>query len=132
MHRSLFVASHFNHALVKRDYAGIRKHFGWDHQNWSRVMFSDESCFSVTSDSGHELLFRECETRCTYKFVCEHDRYNPGMMVWTGIMHNGRTLLHVFGRGGVTSQRYCRVILDHVHIFRGAVGSDFVFMDDNV
>ncbi|GFU58133.1 uncharacterized protein TNCV_696471 [Trichonephila clavipes] len=35
-----------------------KDHVGWDHQNWSRVMFG-ESRFRATSDSGHQLLWRE-------------------------------------------------------------------------
>lgn len=109
-----------------------QEHVGWDHQNWSRVMFSDESRFSLTSDSGHQLLWRECGKRYAPQFVSERDRYAPGVMVWAGIMHNGRTPLHIFERGSVTSQRYCNeIILGHVRLFRGAVGSDFLFMDDN-
>ena len=47
-------------------------------------------------------------------------------------MLNGRTELHVFDRGSVTGDRYCQeVILPHVRLFRGAIGADFVFMDDN-
>ncbi|GFX09369.1 transposable element Tc1 transposase [Trichonephila clavipes] len=53
-------------------------------------------------------------------------------MVWAGIMLNSRTLFHIFERGDIASQQYCReIILDHVHIFRRAVGTDFLFMDDN-
>ncbi|GFT15742.1 hypothetical protein TNCV_4943041 [Trichonephila clavipes] len=36
-------------------------------------MFSDESRFNMTSDSGHQLLWREHGTRYAYKFVCERD-----------------------------------------------------------
>ena len=47
-------------------------------------------------------------------------------------MHNDRTPLHSFERGTVTSQRYCReIILDHVRLFRDALGPNVLFMDDN-
>ncbi|GFW05396.1 transposable element Tc3 transposase [Trichonephila clavipes] len=53
-------------------------------------------------------------------------------MVWAGIMMNGRTRLHVVANGTMTGQRYIdEVLLPHVHLFRGAVGDKFVFMDDN-
>ncbi|GFX86698.1 transposable element Tcb2 transposase [Trichonephila clavipes] len=48
-------------------------------------------------------------------------------------MLNGRTELHIFDRGSVTGDRYCeKVLLPHVRLFRGAIGPDFIFMDDNV
>ncbi|GFW95337.1 hypothetical protein TNCV_2970591 [Trichonephila clavipes] len=39
-----------------------------------------ESRFSVTSDSGHQLLWRERGARYAKKFVCERYRYGLGMM----------------------------------------------------
>ncbi|GFT71974.1 transposable element Tc3 transposase [Trichonephila clavipes] len=61
------------------------------------------------------------------------DRYPTcSIMVWAGIMINGRTSLHVVANGTMTGQRYIdEVLLPHVRLFRGAVGDKFVFMDDN-
>lgn len=53
-------------------------------------------------------------------------------MVWAGIMLNGFTDLHVFETGSVTAQKYRDEVLEpYVRLFRGAVGPDFIFMDDN-
>ncbi|GFT74202.1 transposable element Tcb2 transposase [Trichonephila clavipes] len=53
-------------------------------------------------------------------------------MVWAGIMMDDRTDLHFFDTGSVTAQRYRDEVLEpYVHLFRGAVGPDFIFMDDN-
>ncbi|GFT13590.1 transposable element Tcb2 transposase [Trichonephila clavipes] len=47
-------------------------------------------------------------------------------------MLNGRTELHIFDRGSVIGDRYCEeVLLPHMRLFRGAIGPDFIFMDDN-
>ncbi|GFT50494.1 transposable element Tcb2 transposase [Trichonephila clavipes] len=47
-------------------------------------------------------------------------------------MLNGLTELHIFDRGSATGDRYCEeVLLPHVRLFRGAIGPDFIFMDDN-
>ena len=47
-------------------------------------------------------------------------------------LHNGRITLHIFKRGNVTLQRYCRkIVLNHVLLFRATVHPDFLFMDDN-
>ncbi|GFS94920.1 transposable element Tcb2 transposase [Trichonephila clavipes] len=46
-------------------------------------------------------------------------------------MLNGRTELHIFDRGSVTGDRYCEEVLPpHVRLFRGAIGPDFIFMED--
>ncbi|KAF8790128.1 hypothetical protein HNY73_005197 [Argiope bruennichi] len=60
------------HLAIKERWC--KENVGWDIQNWSRVMFSDESRFSVTSDSGHQLLWRERGTRYAQQFVSERDR----------------------------------------------------------
>ncbi|GFV26142.1 transposable element Tcb2 transposase [Trichonephila clavipes] len=47
-------------------------------------------------------------------------------------MLNGRTELHIFDKGSVIGDRYCEeVLLPHVRLFRGTIGPDFIFMDDN-
>ncbi|GFS69905.1 transposable element Tcb2 transposase [Trichonephila clavipes] len=47
-------------------------------------------------------------------------------------MMDDRTDLHFFDTGSVTAQR-CRdeVLEPYVRLFRGTVGPDFIFMDDN-
>ncbi|GBO03371.1 hypothetical protein AVEN_182259-1 [Araneus ventricosus] len=65
--------------------------------------------------------------------VREIDHYGGGsLMVWAGIMLEGRTPLHVIERGTVTGMRYRDEILEpYVRHFRGAVGPEFILMDDN-
>ncbi|GFT60483.1 transposable element Tcb2 transposase [Trichonephila clavipes] len=47
-------------------------------------------------------------------------------------MMEGRTYLHFFDTGSVTAQRYRNELFKpNVRLFRGAVGPDFIFMDDN-
>ncbi|GFS79804.1 transposable element Tcb2 transposase [Trichonephila clavipes] len=47
-------------------------------------------------------------------------------------MMEGRTDLHFFDTGSVTAQRYRDEVLKaYVRLFRGAVGPDFIFIDDN-
>ncbi|GFV54905.1 transposable element Tcb2 transposase [Trichonephila clavipes] len=54
------------------------------------------------------------------------------VMVWAGIMMDCRTDLHFFDTGSVTTQRYRDEVFEpYVHLFRGAVGPDFIFMNDN-
>ncbi|GFV29169.1 transposable element Tcb2 transposase [Trichonephila clavipes] len=86
-----------------------REHHNWTEQAWACVFFSDE------------------------KNIQEKDRYPTcSIMVWAGIMINGRTRLHVVANGTMPGQRYIdEVLLPHVRLLRGAVGDKFAFMDDN-
>ncbi|GFW21113.1 transposable element Tcb2 transposase [Trichonephila clavipes] len=110
-----------------------REHHNWTEQNWACVLFSDESRFSLPSDCRRQLIWRESGTAYRPENIQEKDRYPTcSIMVWAGIMINGRTRLHVVANGTMTGQRYIdEVLLPHVRLFRGAVGDKFVFMDDN-
>ncbi|GFV80287.1 transposable element Tcb2 transposase [Trichonephila clavipes] len=110
-----------------------REHHNWTEQDWACVLFSDESRFSLSSDCRRQLIWRESGTAYRPENIQEKDRYPTcSIMVWAGIMINGRMRLHVVANGTMTGKRYIdEVLLPHVRLFRGAVGDKFVFMDDN-
>ncbi|GFT45080.1 uncharacterized protein TNCV_2861051 [Trichonephila clavipes] len=108
-----------------------REHHNWTEQDWACVLFSDESRFSLSSDCRRQLIWRESGTPYRPENIQEKDRYPTcSIMMWAGIMINGRTRLHVVANGTMTGQRYIDEVLLHVRLFRGAVGDKFVFMDD--
>ncbi|GFX00961.1 transposable element Tcb2 transposase [Trichonephila clavipes] len=110
-----------------------REHHNWTEQDWACVLFSDESRFSLSSDCRRQRIWRESGTAYRPENIQGKDRYPTcSIMVWAGIMINGRTRLHVVANGTMTGQRYIdEVLLPHVRLFRGAVGDKFVFMVDN-
>ncbi|GFW92201.1 transposable element Tcb2 transposase [Trichonephila clavipes] len=65
--------------------------------------------------------------------IIERDRYGGrGVLVWGSIMLGSRTDLHIFDAGSVNGTRYCKeILLPYVRLFRGAMGLQFLFMDDN-
>ncbi|GFV86474.1 transposable element Tcb1 transposase [Trichonephila clavipes] len=100
-----------------------REHHNWTEQDWACVLFSDESRFSLSSDCRRQLIWRESGTAYRPENIQEKDRYPTcSIMVWAGIMINGRTRLHVVANGTMTGQRYIdEVLLPPVRLFRGAV-----------
>ncbi|GFW00094.1 transposable element Tcb1 transposase [Trichonephila clavipes] len=109
-----------------------REHHNCTEQDWACVLFSDESRFSLSSDCRRQLIWRESGTAYRPENIQEKDRFPTcSIMVWAGIMINGRTRLHLVANGTMTGQRYIdEVLLPHVRLFRGVVGDKFVFMDD--
>ncbi|GFW25419.1 transposable element Tcb2 transposase [Trichonephila clavipes] len=109
-----------------------REHALWTSQQWSCVMFSDESRFSLKSDSHRTLIWRAPGTRYYQENTIERPRYGGALWhVWGGIILGSRTDLHP---QSVTMIGYIYrdVILEqHVRLFRGNMGSEFLFMDDN-
>ncbi|GFW42809.1 transposable element Tcb2 transposase [Trichonephila clavipes] len=110
-----------------------REHHNWTELDWACILFSDESRFSLSSDCRRQLIWRESGTAYRPENIQEKNRYPTcSIMVWAGIMINGRTRLHVVANGTMTGQRYIdEVLLPHVRLFHGAVGDKFVFMGDN-
>ncbi|GFV83448.1 transposable element Tc3 transposase [Trichonephila clavipes] len=93
----------------------------------------DESRFSLSSDSHRILIWREWGSRNHPSNIIKRDRYGGGsVLVWEGIMLGNRTDLHIFDAGSVNGTRYCNeILLPYVRLFRGAMGLQFLFMDDN-
>ncbi|GBO03549.1 Cubilin, partial [Araneus ventricosus] len=112
--------------------AWSREHALWTPQQWSCVMFSDESRFSLQSDSRRTFIWRAPGTRYHQENTIERHRYGgAGWLVWGGIILGSRTDLHVQSVT-MTGHIYRDVILEqHVRLFRGAMGAEFLFMDDN-
>ncbi|GFV50486.1 transposable element Tcb2 transposase [Trichonephila clavipes] len=76
----------------------------WGVGEWANVMLSDESRFSLSSDSRRVTIWRECGTRFEPRNITEiHHFPSRGVMVWAGLMMNGRTDLHFFDKGSVTA-----------------------------
>ncbi|GFV80859.1 transposable element Tc3 transposase [Trichonephila clavipes] len=95
-------------------------------------MFSDESRFSLQSDSHRTLIWIVPGTRYHQENAIERHRYGcAGWLVWGGIILSSRTDLYVQSVT-MTGYIYRDVILEqHARLFRGAMGAEFLFMDDN-
>ncbi|GFY10822.1 transposable element Tcb2 transposase [Trichonephila clavipes] len=110
-----------------------REHVSWTQQQWASVLFTDESRFTMESDSGRLLIWREQRTRYHQSNTVERHSYRGGgILVWAGISLGGHTDLHVFHGGTVTGLRYRDEILDpYVRPYAAAIGNDCILMDDN-
>ncbi|GFT17521.1 transposable element Tcb2 transposase [Trichonephila clavipes] len=84
-----------------------REHRNWRDNEWGRVLFTDESRFSLSSDSHRIFIWREREAAII-----------------------PRTSLK--GTDSVNGTRYCNeILLPYVRLFRGSMGLQFLFMYDN-
>ncbi|GFV93395.1 transposable element Tcb2 transposase [Trichonephila clavipes] len=110
-----------------------REHVSWTQQQWASVLFTDESRFTMESDSGRLLIWREQRTRYHQSNTVERHSYRGGgILVWAGISLGGHTDLHEFHGGTVTGLRYRDETLDpYVRPYAAAIGNDFILMDDN-
>ncbi|GFT04624.1 transposable element Tcb1 transposase [Trichonephila clavipes] len=104
----------------------------WTQEQWSCVMFPDESRFSLQSDSRRTLIWTAPSTRYYEKNTIKRHLYGgAGWLVWGGIIFGSRTDPHI-QNVRMTCHIYRDFILEqHVRLFRDAMGAEFLFMDDN-
>ncbi|GFS80020.1 cubilin [Trichonephila clavipes] len=100
----------------------------------SSALFSyryDSFKVSLQSDSHRILIWRAPGTRYHQENTIERHRYGgAGWLVWGGMFLGSRTDLHVQSVT-ITGHIYRDVILEqHVRLFRGATGAEFLFVDD--
>ncbi|GFX93395.1 transposable element Tc3 transposase [Trichonephila clavipes] len=95
-------------------------------------MFSEDSRFSLQSDSRQTLIWRAPGTRYHQENTIERHRYcGAGWLVWGRSIHGSKTDLHVQSVT-MTDHIYRDVILEqYVRLFRGGMGAEFLFMDRN-
>ncbi|GFU51982.1 transposable element Tc1 transposase [Trichonephila clavipes] len=84
----------------------VAEHRDWEQHDWSQVLFTDESRFSLECGTRRVLVWRDRGTRNNPAFVRERSQYKrAGWMVWGGISIGGRTDLHIIRNGTLTGRR---------------------------
>ncbi|GFY29991.1 transposable element Tcb1 transposase [Trichonephila clavipes] len=96
-----------------------REHRNWRDNEWGRVLFTDESRFSLSSDSHRILIWRERGSHNHPSNIIERDRCGGrGVLAWGVIMLGSRTDLRIFDAGSVNGTRYCNeILLPYVRLF---------------
>ncbi|GFW58003.1 transposable element Tcb2 transposase [Trichonephila clavipes] len=127
----VFVRLTSRHRRDRREWA--TEHVNWRRNEWSNVLFSDESRFSVHPDNRRIFIWRDRASRNNPAFVHESVRFGGGgVLVYGGISIDGRTNLYIVRDGPLTARRYRDEILRPIVVpYAAAIGDDFILMDDN-
>ncbi|GFV74436.1 transposable element Tcb2 transposase [Trichonephila clavipes] len=109
------------------------EHVNWRINEWSNVLFSNESRFSVHLDDRRIFIWRERGSRNNPAFMHESVRFSSGgVLVYGGISIDGHTDLYINRDGPLTARRYRDEILrPNVDPYAAAIGDDFILIDDN-
>lgn len=110
-----------------------REHENWGNEEWSNILFTDESRFCLRTPDGRERIYRRTGERFLQNHFSPRVSYGGGsVMVWGGISFEARTNLVIMNGGGMTADRYIREVLEpHVVPFAPFIGDDFLLMHDN-
>ncbi|GFX00645.1 transposable element Tcb1 transposase [Trichonephila clavipes] len=99
----------------------------WEHRNfgdneWGRVLFTDESRFSLSSDSHRILIWRARGSRNHPLNIIEREWYGGhGILVCGGIMLGSRTDLQIFDAGSVNGTVIVTKFIFHMCVFLKAL-----------
>lgn len=108
-------------------------HVNWNQEEWTRVLFTDESRFCLRSPDGRERVWRRRGERfapCTFSPRVSFQ--GGSVMVWGGISYEARTELVFVDGGSLTAARYIEeVLLEHVVPYAPIIGEEFLLMHDN-
>ncbi|GFV41002.1 transposable element Tc1 transposase [Trichonephila clavipes] len=120
-------------AYRRRRSLWCREHRNWRDNEWGRVLFTDESGFSLSSDSHRILIWREREAaiipRTSLKGTdMEVAVFSFGEASCLVVLQTFTSSTQVQSTGPVIVTRF---LFPYVHLFRGAMGLQFLFMDDN-
>lgn len=112
--------------------AWARRHLAWTRQQWSRVLFSDESRYTLSFNDGRVRVWRRPGERFIDATILEHNRHGGGsLMVWAGFSLHHRTPLHRV-EGNITGIAYMNDILRPIAIpALQAIGPGAILQDDN-
>ncbi|GFU73406.1 transposable element Tcb2 transposase [Trichonephila clavipes] len=119
------------HRRDRREWA--TEHVNWRRNEWSNVLFSDESSFSVHPDNRRIFIWRDRGSRNNPAFVHESVIFGgEGVLVYGGISIDVLTDLYMIQIGPLTARRYRDEILRPIVVsYIAAIRFYFILMDDN-
>ncbi|GFW81416.1 transposable element Tcb2 transposase [Trichonephila clavipes] len=119
------------HRRGRREWA--TQHVNWRRNEWSNVLFSEESSFPVHPDNRRIFIWRDRGSMNNPAFVHESVRFGGGeVLEYSGISIDGRTDLYINRDGPLTARRYRDEILRPIVVpYAAAIRDDFILIDDN-
>jgi hypothetical protein len=108
-----------------------RAHEDWDASHWRRIIFSDESRFTLEMADGRIRVHRRKNERDMQECMREHDKHGRGgVMVWGAIGFNCKSRL-LFIDGTLTSQRYITDVLEVEAVSLVLESPRLIYQQDN-
>ena len=104
-----------NERMVAKRLQFCHKHLHWTPADWNRIMFSDESTFTLLR-STRRMVRRPRKERFNPKYCSPTVKHSPSVMVWGAFSG-------VRGRAGIfflppnvkmNGERYCQVLNEHL------------------
>lgn len=110
-----------------------QNHGNWTVEQWSDVLWSDETRVSLRDPDGRQRVFRRPNERFAPCTQVGTIAYGGGsIMVWGGVSYEAKTDLVFFQNRRLDADLYITDVLeDHVVPFAPFIGAGFKLMQDN-
>lgn len=110
-----------------------KKYLNWTSDDWSRVLFSDESKFLLYGSDGKRYVRRFKDERLSDQCTIKTTRGRIGIMIWGCFSQRGLGKLH-FIKGTVNASEYIKILDNYLlpsitELF--AENEEFIFQQDN-
>ncbi|GFX20724.1 HTH_Tnp_Tc3_2 domain-containing protein [Trichonephila clavipes] len=118
-----------HHRQCRLDF--FRPRATWSVTDWRRVIFSDESRFSLSADDHRTRVWRRTGQRSDPAFIVErHTAISQGVTVWGAISWDTRSSLVVL-QGTLTARRYVDDILTPIVLPMLSSRPGAIYQQDN-
>ena len=118
-----------NNIIARRNFA--REHLNWNMEDWQRIVFSDESSFSLVNTNGRMMIRRKSNEALIDEAVQPYDNFAKSVLVWGAISYDHMGPL-VRVEGTLDSASYIRLFNYRLRKwFPGLYNGEQVFQQDN-
>jgi transposase len=120
--------------VVKKRYDWVQMRRDWSEEEWSTVIFSDESSIERGQGGSRQWAFRTPQQKWHPKMIQTYKKSRDiSIMVWGAIWIGGRSDLKIMkraddGRGGYTAESYIDILEQTMET---CWQPDMIFMQDN-
>ena len=112
--------------------AWAKEHLNWTSEDWDKVIFSDESTFTIQNHAGNSFVRRRPHEAFSPQCISLTIKYPTSVMIWGCMASNGSGRLHIC-EGMMNATKYASVLETKLLASAQSLFPDeyWIFQDDN-
>ena len=89
--------------------AWAKEHLNWTSEDWDKVIFSDESTFTIQNHAGNNFVRRRPHEALSPQCISPTIKHPTSLMIWGCMASNGIGRLHIC-EGMINATKYAAVL----------------------
>ena len=112
--------------------AWAKEHLNWTSEDWDKVIFSDESTFTIQNHAGNNFVRRRPHEAFSPQCILPTIKYPTSVMIWGCMASNGIGKLHIC-EGMMNATKYAAALETKLLASARSLFPDkyWIFQDDN-